>query len=396
MATIQELTAYYVARMISIYRDKPKASQTVNLFVKQLLADNLISDFNAAFDIDQAVGAQLDILGKYIGAARDVGIEDTRPFFGFVDYNYPAGDQNENGFVLYESLAVNAEGIWYEYNFSNQSTTQLTDFQYRQLMKLKISTNGTENTMDAIQRQIADFFPGQLQVRDNLDMTLTYFFGSSFQLPLSVLEAYLPRPMGVGVTAVEAIGFDVTANGMPVFNSELPNPSWDFGAAQFSTSVTFALTNAKTSNFTVIAVAITEGGSVYSVSAISPLLPVLLSTGETVNFSVTAQSTNPVVNFEGAVSVFITSSQGLQKFEIRLKVSVEGVYLPWMSFDSFDDYADGEITIWNDSWGWASAGTFPNYPPIYSLDNFESYPEGSIEELTGGQGWLDNGTFNTY
>jgi hypothetical protein len=396
MATIRELCDYYVARMASIYRSKPKASNNVALIVKQLLADNLISEFQAGFDIDQAVGAQLDILGKYIGAPRDVGIEDTRPFFGFVDYDYPAGDQNPNGFVLYESLATNASGIWYEYGFSGQATTQLTDFQYRQLMKLKISTNSTENTMDAIQNQIADFFPGQLQLRDNLDMTITYYFGSSFQLPLSVLEAYLPRPMGVGVTAVEAIGFDVTVDGSPAFNSETPDPAVDFGTTQFSSSKTFVLTNAKTSSFTVVAIVISEGGSIYSVGTPTPLPPVVLDQGESIEFVVSAQSTLLVSNFPGIVSIFINSDAGLQRFDVDLTVTIDGVFIDWMAFDNFDDYADGVISSWSDSWGWFASGTFEDKNVPLSVEDFESYSDGTILELTAGSGWLGDGIFTIY
>ncbi len=396
MATIRELTDYYVARMASIYRSLPKASNNVALYVKQFLADNLISEFQAGFDIDLAVGKQLDILGKYIGAPRDVGIEDTRPFFGFVDYDYPAGDQNPNGFVLYESLATNSQGIWYEYGFTGQATTQLTDFQYRQLMKLKISTNSTENTMDAIQNQIADFFPGQLQLRDNLDMSITYYFGSSFQLPLSVLEAYLPRPMGVLVTAVEAIGFDVTVDGIPAFNSETPNPSVAFGSIQFSSSKTFVLTNAKTSSYTVIAVAITEGDTVFTVASVTPTPPVARAQGEELEFVVTAQSTNPITDFAGVVSIFLSSAAGLQRFDVDLSVSVSGVTLDWIAFDNFDDYPNGPIASLNDSWGWDASGVFTNYYLPVSLENFEEYANGSIALLNGGFQWGADGIFTVY
>lgn len=319
MATIRELADYYVTLLASIYETKYKASNTTALFAKQLLADNLIAEFGLGFDLDTAVGAQLDILGKYIGAPRDVGIEDTRPFFGFVDYDYPAGDQNLNGFVLYESIAVNASGIWYEYGFSGQATTALTDFQYRQLMKLKISTNSTENTMAAIQNQIEDFFSGQLQLRDNKDMTLTYFYGTSFQLPLSVLEAYLPRPMGVGVTAVEAIGFDVTVDGEPAFNSETPSPMIAFGPVTDSLAKTIVITNAKTSEFTIIA--IVSNSVNFVVSAVTPSLPATLESEENLQFTLTATGTESV-EATGMLEIFINSSAGLSSYQVDLSADI--------------------------------------------------------------------------
>lgn len=389
MATIRELADKYVALLASIYETKYNASNTTALFAKQLLADNLIAELGPGFDIELAVGRQLDIIGKYVGAPRDIQIADARPYFGFVTYDYPAGTQNENGFVTYASLSTNAQGVWYEYEFTNQSTTELPDYSYRQLMRLKIATNNTTNTMSAIQDQIAEFFPGQLQLRDNLDMSLTYYFGSSFQLPIGVLEAYLPRPMGVKVSAVEAIAFDVTLDGIPAFNSETPNPEIDFGFMQFSDSKVVEITNAKTSTFTIIA--ITVDNPAFSVGAPTPSLPAALAGGDSLSFPLSVTSSDPAV-LVGILSIFITSDAGLSQFDIDLSAVVEGVVISWIAFDNLEAYDDGEISSLNQSWGWALNGFFTVFTFSMGQDNFEEYTDGDLDSPSLGKFWSAAGS----
>lgn len=394
MSTIRDLADYYVARMASQYQLQAKAPNHVALFAKQLMADALALEISPVFDVDTAQGEQLDIIGKYVGISRDVGVNDTRPFFGFVTYDYPAGTQNPNGFLLYASLTVNTNNIWYEYEFTNQSTSQLPDYSYKQLLQLKIFTNSSNNSMDAIQRQIADFFPRQLQLRDNKDMSLTYFFGSTFQLPLSVLTAALPRPMGVKVTALEAIGFDISIDGTPAFTSETPSPSVNYGQIQFADVRTFQITNARSSLFTVIAIA--TNNPVFSVESVVPSLPDTLAFGDSMQFVLKASSTESVQNLSALLSIYLTSSAGLARFDIAMQVSIEGVFINWMSFDDFDGYPDGPLPSPNDSWGWELSGSTTQFYPLIITDNFDEYTDGSLPAPNAGSNWSEDGTTVQY
>ena len=101
MARIDQLLDYYAARLGILYRSRPKADATVRLCVKQALADDLANDLEHAFDITTAVGPQLDTIGKYIGAPRNVVTTLDRPYFGFQTYSL-AG--NNNGFQDYEII----------------------------------------------------------------------------------------------------------------------------------------------------------------------------------------------------------------------------------------------------------------------------------------------------
>lgn len=331
MADPTPLSAYYADRLASIYRGKPKASATISLLVRQIIADGLALDLDPAFDLDTATGQRLDIIGKYVGAPRDVGVPDTRPYFGFVTYDYPAGDQNLHGFTSYTSLSLNSDGIFLQYEFLGKSTSQLPDYTYRQLLKLKIATNSSNNSMDAIQKQIEDFFPGQLQLRDNQDMSLDYFYGSTFQLPVSVLTSALPRPMGVRVNASKAIGFDVAVDTIPAYTSETPHPLVDWGLISSSTAKAFLLTNATESPFTVLT--ITADGD-FSVSDIAPALTVALAQGESVGFNVTA-NVGEGLTLSGTLRVYLSSAAGLSVYTTQLAATKDTSVSPIL-FDLTD------------------------------------------------------------
>ncbi len=389
----KDISSYYVERLASQYRNKPKAAETIALLAKAVTADGLAFDLNTAFDLDLAFGDQLDTIGKYVGAPRDVGVVDFTNFFGFVSYAYPTGTDNEHGFTSYTSLSLNRDAVWLRYNTTGRSSSMLPDFSYRQLIKLKIVTNSSDNTTGSIQEQIRLFYPGALQLRDNQDMTMTYFYSRAFQLPTTVLEAYLPRPMGVGITVLEAIGFDVSVDGVSTFTSETPEPSVDFGAIQFANTKTFLLTNVG-SSFEVLA--FSSSSPVFTVESTTPLVPLTLGVGDTLEFVVKASSAEQVQNLNGVVSILISSAAGLSSFDINVHVSIDGVFLNWMSFDNFDDYANGALTTPSDSWGWALSGTTEQFFPLIATDNFESYANGVLDAPNGGSNWAEAGTTVQY
>ena len=68
----------YAKIVTSEYREKPKAEA----FLKAKLSINkdlinLVLNMPQEFDLDKAVGKQLDILGEIVGASRIVSISDT-------------------------------------------------------------------------------------------------------------------------------------------------------------------------------------------------------------------------------------------------------------------------------------------------------------------------------
>lgn len=196
-ATISPLVTYYVQRLVYQYQ-LPKAEATIAILVKQLLADGLPFDLLEAFNLNTAVGAQLNTLGKYIGLPRNIGDAAALPFFGFVDY---AGGGNTNGFTDYLG-GVNVNGVFYQYDYQGMNATALSDTAFAFMIALKIALNSCDMTLASIQQILATILGGYVQVTDNQDMTLTYHVGPGIPVSATLLTTYLPKPMGVGINVI--------------------------------------------------------------------------------------------------------------------------------------------------------------------------------------------------
>lgn len=278
--TILDLTAYYADLLAYQFRGRPNADRTMKLFTKQAAADLFVQELLTCYDIDQAVGAQLDVLGKYVGVSRNIGSIIPRPYFGFWDYlftrnpalyqgtwkpgtndptipaaaggntgwwyvaseagtsaapivaTFAAGDiifsngaawaksvvENGNGLTDYVGIGINANGIFYDYAFALNQNSSLTDAEYRTVIKLKIILNANDGTLKTIMDYLQTFFAGQIALIDGTNMHLTYTVLSTVPLSQQLLELYLPRPMGVGITVtivspIPPGGDDITTEG---------------------------------------------------------------------------------------------------------------------------------------------------------------------------------------
>lgn len=159
--TLTDLINYYLNLIILQYKDKPKARATIELFVKTALIDMLPIQIQDGFDIDQAEGDQLDIIGKYAGVSR-------------------TGK-----------------------TFTQQVT--LNDDDFRTLIKLKIIKNNSGSSLADIQDLLDKYFSGFLFVFDFKTMRMGYFLSSDIASPelaqIFIVEGYLPVPMGVELSA---------------------------------------------------------------------------------------------------------------------------------------------------------------------------------------------------
>lgn len=196
--TLRQTVDYYVNLLLAQYRGAEKARANIAIYAKQAIFDMFELAVQNGFDVDTAAGAQLDILGKYVGIPRNIGDPADKPYYGFSDYNL-AAPQNPNGFTDYTNALINASAIWYDYIFQGQENTALPDASYRLMIQLKIILNSNDGTLASVQAFLKEFFDGLVTVVDNKNMTVSYFVGLSPTLPRNVIKAYLPKPMGVRV-----------------------------------------------------------------------------------------------------------------------------------------------------------------------------------------------------
>ena len=68
--TNEELADYYASLLILQYATKPKAVATIQTTVTPVIMNQLPTAIQDGFDLDTAVGVQLDTMGKYVGASR--------------------------------------------------------------------------------------------------------------------------------------------------------------------------------------------------------------------------------------------------------------------------------------------------------------------------------------
>lgn len=195
--TTAELKEYYASLLILQYLQKPKAQATIEALVDGPIMDQLPLDVQDAFSIDTSIGVQLDILGKYVGVLRS------------------------------------------GYGTEGQPIT-LNDDDYRSLIKLVIIKNNAGSSLATIQALLAGNFPGQIFVSDNQVMGLNYVLveslGTSDLLELIVTGGYLPRPMGVEVSATIVPSHDNPFFGFRT--AEAPDPT----VAPFNTAEFYQLT----------------------------------------------------------------------------------------------------------------------------------------------------------
>lgn len=185
MATVDD----YLHLIPSENRDKPKFMAMVTL-VAGALADGqaAINAIEHGLDLDTAVGAQLDIIGKWVGLPRTLNA----PFAVYFSF-----DDDALGFDY---------GVWKGPLDPASGLTSMDDDTYRVMLKAKIGANNWDGSLPGYMAVMATAFQGTgitITARDNQDMTMDVYLSAK---PTAILRAlltagYLPlKPEGVKQT----------------------------------------------------------------------------------------------------------------------------------------------------------------------------------------------------
>lgn len=168
---------YYLNLVTSEYRNSPKFLAFLQVLLKKFddISICLVS-MDMAFDVDNAVGPQLDNVGAIVGANRTVGFQPT-----------------------------------------GGASPVLNDTDYRLLIKATAGANSWDGTIDGLQSIWQTLFPGgTITIGDNQNMTATIFLTGTFsqmQQDLIVNGYIVPRPETVLYqyvlgSGLPAFGFD--------------------------------------------------------------------------------------------------------------------------------------------------------------------------------------------
>lgn len=154
MADREQYSDYYANLLIMQYHNKPKAKATIKASTLSI-PDTLIQDVLNGYDIETAVGAQLDTLGQYVGVDR--------------------------------------------YYVDNGTPEVLPDDDFRILVKLKAISNTSDLSHKALEQALYNFFGNTIRMDSSGNMEMTYFVPKN-KTPIiqaAIQKEVLPRPMGV-------------------------------------------------------------------------------------------------------------------------------------------------------------------------------------------------------
>jgi hypothetical protein len=151
--TTEELKQYYADLLILQYKGKPKASAHIKQLVDMVIADQIPKAVESAFDLDNAVGVQLEVIGKYAGVRK------------------------------------------------SDSPVDLTDPEFRQIVRLAIIQNSNGSSTFDIQTLINLYFENQIYFFDYQTMRVSYYIDTDFWSEALIRAAVgmnlLPYPMAL-------------------------------------------------------------------------------------------------------------------------------------------------------------------------------------------------------
>jgi hypothetical protein len=192
------LASYYTKLITSQYQNSPKfMSWCASLIAAQGDASAVADSMNVAFDIDYAVGPQLDTLGVLIGLPRGIKIPISGLFFSWDNVSSPPGQLGWN------------DGSWRDPSEASTQMSILPDDAYRQLLKYKILTNAWDGTLPGLYETFDAIFASDgliLSIQDNQNMSMVFTVtGHVIHATTQyILQGnYLPvKPAGVSITYV--------------------------------------------------------------------------------------------------------------------------------------------------------------------------------------------------
>ncbi|EKS9840574.1 DUF2612 domain-containing protein [Burkholderia cepacia] len=204
-----ELTDY-TALVTSEHSDKPRFMATIGTLVQPLVDQmGVLQSMPGKFDLDNAVGVQLDDVGVWVGVSRKIRTPLTGIYFSF--------DIAGLGFD---------QGTWKGPFDPDTGLTVLDDDTYRLVIRAKIGANHWDGTLESSAAILNSIFDSDTHVfiEDHQDMSMT--IGIAGKVPpatfLALLSGgYIPlKPEGVRVDYTIV----TTVDGAPLFGFDMNSP----------------------------------------------------------------------------------------------------------------------------------------------------------------------------
>lgn len=184
------MTNKYTSKIPAYNSQFPKYFDTVNAiteaFSRQQDSTRAIVP---AFDLDGAIGAQLDVIGLWVGRGRRIRAPAVNHYFSF--------DDPELGFNL---------GSWKGRYDTGDAYIDLDDDTYRTVLRAKIGANNWDGTVETLPAILSAIYPDggiAISFTDNLDMSMTITARGAAIPAITkeiIRQGYLSiKPMGITV-----------------------------------------------------------------------------------------------------------------------------------------------------------------------------------------------------
>ena len=168
------------SRVFAQYRTKPKFMEWIA--INGDLGNEIETAFNdvsESYDIDSAGTDELDVIGRIVVQSKAFLVKRQTDAYLFGAAQFGAG-QFRSG--------------------SGKEIGDLSDDNYRVVIKAKISRNTNDATLDGIIIAASEFVEtNDISIIDNEDMTFTVVFGSLTPEEKTILTEFnlIPKPQGV-------------------------------------------------------------------------------------------------------------------------------------------------------------------------------------------------------
>lgn len=159
MRTLQQ----YLALLGGYWQGKPKYVALMTALLTPMAdLEAFLSTLNAQFDVDSAIGAQLDVVGQWVGMSRFVNEPLTNVYFSL--------DTQNLGFD---------QGSWFGPYDPTEGLTELDDDTYRKLIYAKIEINNWDGTLPGTVPIILKLFDLETPVPGAYQLDLNFTLDSS-------------------------------------------------------------------------------------------------------------------------------------------------------------------------------------------------------------------------
>ena len=202
-----ELDAY-LSLVTAQHRDKPRFMAVMQAVLQGPVAlQAMLADLPGRFDLNIAIGAQLDVVGEWVGTSRLIDTPISGVYFSF--------DTVDVGFD---------QGVWKGRFDPDAGVSVLDDDTFRQLIRAKIGANHWDGTVEQAVPVFNAIFNNRTYafIQDNQDMSMDIALAG--ERPSALFQALLTRgyipikPAGVRINY-----YILPSNDGPQFGFDMQN-----------------------------------------------------------------------------------------------------------------------------------------------------------------------------